>query len=76
MNLGNSGRWVEPEAGFLEIKIQAAMKRKKSPILQVEIHTNTLVFRFFPKSRTNLHILAWFHIALIFEVFSLVKFLR
>ena len=74
MNLGNSGRWVEPEAGFLEIKIQAAVKRKKSPILQVEIHT--LVFRFFPKSRTKLHILAWFHIALIFEVFSLVKFLR
>ena len=74
MNLGNSGRWVEPEAGFLEIKIQAAVKRKKSPILQVEIHT--LVLRFFPKSRTKLHILAWFHIALIFEVFSLVKFLR
>ena len=74
MNLANSGRWVEPEAGFLEIKIQAAVKRKKSPILQVEIHT--LVFRFFPKSRTKLHILAWFHLALIFEVFSLVKFLR
>ena len=52
MNLGNSGRWVEPEAGFLEIKIQAAVKRKKSPILQVEIHT--LVLRFFPKSRTKL----------------------
>ena len=74
MNLANSGRWVEPEAGFLEIKIQAAVKRKKSPILQVEIHT--LVLRFFPKSRTKLHILAWFHLALIFEVFSLVKFLR
>ena len=33
MNLANSGRWVEPEAGFLEIKIQAAVKGKKSPIL-------------------------------------------
>ena len=33
MNLGNSGRWVEPEAGFLEIKIQAAMKRKKKSYL-------------------------------------------
>ena len=50
MNLANSGRWVEPEAGFLGIKIQAALKRKKSPILQVEIHWYS---DFFPSPELN-----------------------